>query len=164
MDRARARRRIGGRERGTEDPFRGIVEVARIELALGEQSFDLMRERNSLASQPGAHRDTQIESRLDVIELRALHEAIERCRDLGAAQRAVMPARRSPLFSSSAVVRTFAGAPSRVAAVAAISAFSSATFDFWSSVILENLLAHVRARRGSPDAGFTSRRARARIY
>ena len=97
LDRARARRRIGGRERGTEDPFRVIVEVARIELALCEQSFDLMRERNGLASQPGAHRDTQIESRLDVIELRALHEAIERCRDLGAAQRAravvILPAK-----------------------------------------------------------------------
>ena len=45
MDRARARRRSGGRERGTEDPFRVIVEVARIELALGEQSFDLMRDK-----------------------------------------------------------------------------------------------------------------------
>ena len=66
------------------DTVAQIVERAE---RICQHRFDLMRQWHGLVAQPRARGHTQIEARLQVVELGALDEAIERRRHLGAAQR-----------------------------------------------------------------------------
>src|SRR5258708_8321521 len=81
-----------------------------------------------------------------------------------ASSRAVVPAPRSSFFNVNTAVRTLCGAPPAVGVLAAIAAFSSATFDCCSSVIIGNLLARARTQQPRRLTGIWSGWTRARTY